>query len=191
MAFSQDILSLDDIMIRHLGEGEKELHVLTYFQRKDSTMAERIKTNDRRPNHGKLLVAAIDFGTTCTGYAYSLTQDYERDPLNIGTKQSWKGSAEIGLQAPTSILFDPGKNFHSFGFEAENKYKDLAFKKQHRDWYFFRHFKMILHHVKNLTRDTDLEATNQKLMKARVVFTKAIKAVIEHLQTTVISTKSY
>ncbi|KAK3602709.1 hypothetical protein CHS0354_017151 [Potamilus streckersoni] len=131
--------------------------------------------------HDKLLVAAIDFGTTCTGYAYSLTQDYKKDPLNIGTKQSWPGCSDAGLQAPTSVLFTPEKAFHSFGFEAETKYKDLAFDNNQRDWYYFKHFKMILHRMKDLTRETNLEAANGKPMKARDVFAAAIKAVTRHV----------
>ncbi|KAL3861281.1 hypothetical protein ACJMK2_007324 [Sinanodonta woodiana] len=152
-------------------------------------MANRSKSNKpyKRTRHGKLLVAAIDFGTTCTGYAYSLTQHYEEDPLNIRTKQSWKGGVEISTQAPTSVLFDADQKFHSFGFEAENKYKDLAAKNNHRQWYFFKHFKMILHRVKNLTRDTEIEASNNKLMKALDVFSAAIKAVTDHLYTTITS----
>ncbi|KAK3602710.1 hypothetical protein CHS0354_017152 [Potamilus streckersoni] len=139
----------------------------------------------KRTRHGKLLVAAIDFGTTCTGYAYSLTQHYEEDPLNIRTKQSWKGSVDISIQAPTSILFDTNRKFHSFGFEAENKYKDFAAKQTHRQWFFFKHFKMMLHRNKNLTRDTELEASNQGLMKAIDVFSEAIRAVTDHLYSTI------
>lgn len=31
----------------------------------------------------KLVVAAIDFGTTFSGYAYSLKNEYEKDPLKV------------------------------------------------------------------------------------------------------------
>jgi hypothetical protein len=52
------------------------------------------------------------------------------------------------LQAPTTILFTPEKVFHSFGYQAEDKYADLAEEDIHKDWYYFRRFKMILHQKK-------------------------------------------
>jgi hypothetical protein len=51
----------------------------------------------------------------------------------------------IYFQAPTTILFTPEKVFHSFGYQAEDKYADLAEEDIHKDWYYFRRFKMILH----------------------------------------------
>jgi hypothetical protein len=41
---------------------------------------------------------------------------------------------------------DINKKFHSFGFEAETKYKALTATNEHKGWYFFRYFKMKLHH---------------------------------------------
>lgn len=31
----------------------------------------------------KLIVAAIDFGTTYSGYAYSFRDEYQKDPLKV------------------------------------------------------------------------------------------------------------
>lgn len=31
----------------------------------------------------KLIVAAIDFGTTYSGYAYSLKDEYKKDPMKV------------------------------------------------------------------------------------------------------------
>lgn len=97
---------------------------------------------------GRIVVAAIDFGTTCTGYAYYLRRDHGTRIADINIDQAWLGSAEMGLQAPTTVLMDPEKKFHSFGFEAEAKYKTLTLKTEHTDWFYFRHFKMKLHHEK-------------------------------------------
>ncbi|KAL3861280.1 hypothetical protein ACJMK2_007323 [Sinanodonta woodiana] len=133
----------------------------------------------------KLVVAAIDFGTTCTGYAYSLTENYKNRRLNIMNEQLWPGRSAIGGQAPTSILFNQDQTFHSFGFEAEKKYKDLALFNKEKEWYFFKHFKMILHHTENLTLETDLESANKRSMKAIVVFTAALKYVADHVYETI------
>ena len=93
-----------------------------------------------------LLVAAIDFGTTFSGYAFSFLHDYKRDPLKISAN-SW--NAGIGhlvtLKTSTCVLFDAAGNFHSFGFEAEEKYSNLALDEMHHNWYYFRRFKMMLY----------------------------------------------
>ena len=93
-----------------------------------------------------LLVAAINFGTTFSGYAFSFLYDYKRDPLKISAN-SW--NAGIGhlvtLKTSTCVLFDAAGNFHSFGFEAEEKYSDLALDEIHHNWYYFRCFKLMLY----------------------------------------------
>ncbi|XP_053374143.1 heat shock 70 kDa protein 12A-like [Mercenaria mercenaria] len=94
----------------------------------------------------KLIVAAIDFGTTYSGYAHSLKVEYQKDPLKIYTNQDWTdGSGLITLKAPTVVLFDPKGNFNSFGYEAETKYAKLSEDGNHHGWKYFRRFKMILH----------------------------------------------
>ena len=93
-----------------------------------------------------ILVAAIDFGTTFSGYAFSFRHDYLRDPLKISAN-NWiaEGQALVSLKTPTTILLKPDKSFHSFGYEAENKYSDLADDNKHEGWLYFRRFKMLLH----------------------------------------------
>ena len=56
-------------------------------------------------------------------------------------------SSLISHKTSTCILFDKERKFRSFGFEAEAKYLDLVRdeKENHRDWYFFRRFKMVLY----------------------------------------------
>ena len=39
--------------------------------------------DDRGDIFTKLAVAAIDFGTTYSGYAYSFHSDYKKDPLKV------------------------------------------------------------------------------------------------------------
>lgn len=90
-----------------------------------------------------LLVAAMDFGTTYSGYAFS----FRDKPMDIQTNPNWVAGSEklISLKNPTCVLLKPNKEFHSFGFEAENKYGDLAEDDEHHGWYMFRRFKMLLH----------------------------------------------
>jgi len=90
-----------------------------------------------------LLSAAIDFGTTFSGYAYS----FKNSPMKIQTNAGWNAGTEklISYKTPTCVLLNPSNEFDSFGFEAENKYVDLADQKELVGWLLFRRFKMILH----------------------------------------------
>lgn len=118
------------------------------------------------------VVCAIDFGTTYSGYAYSMRPDYERNPLNIEFNPPWSNEEMMTPKTPTCILFDKSENFHSFGYEAEKKYRKLAEKAQEEletdedddsddsddekdddkieedsvtEWLYFRRFKMKLY----------------------------------------------
>ena len=102
----------------------------------------------REVTHGKLMVCAIDFGTTFSGYAFQLTSDFIKDPTtNIKTNQVWNagGAALMSMKTPTCLLLDKNKDFVAFGYDAENQYSELALENEHKDYLFFRRFKMLLH----------------------------------------------
>lgn len=94
-----------------------------------------------------MLVAALDFGTTYSGYAFSFKGDYINDPSKINANTMWTtGSKKLFSQkTPTCLLLRPDKTFHSFGFEAEEHYSSLVEMNEHHSWYYFRRFKMLLH----------------------------------------------
>ena len=95
-----------------------------------------------------IIVAAIDFGTTYSGYAYSL----KNDPAKISINQGWIAGSDtlISHKTPTCVLVNPQKQFDSFGYDAENKFLDLLDDGKEKGWMFFRWFKMILHNSKVL-----------------------------------------
>ncbi|XP_069137466.1 heat shock 70 kDa protein 12A-like isoform X2 [Argopecten irradians] len=96
----------------------------------------------------KPIVAAIDFGTTYSGYAYTFRSEYEK---SAGAREIFSNrwapnmGSLMSAKAPTTALFEPDMTFHSFGYEAEEKYADLIQEKQQRDWHCFKRFKMKLH----------------------------------------------
>lgn len=53
---------------------------------------------------GKLLVAAIDFGTAYSGYAYSFRNDYKLDPLKITTNH-WTGAGSQTMSQRPLLQF--------------------------------------------------------------------------------------
>ncbi|XP_078341043.1 heat shock 70 kDa protein 12A-like isoform X2 [Crassostrea virginica] len=123
-----------------------------------------------------LLVAAIDFGTTYSGYAYSSREDFEKERTKAYLKQ-WvdPGSSMMYNKTSTCILFDESVNFSKFGFEAEAKYLDLIMDNEHRTWYFFRRFKMTLYDKQSSGDGWFIEDETGKQLPALVVFSESIK----------------
>lgn len=132
-----------------------------------------------RSSSSYLLVAAFDFGTTYSGYAFS----FRDNPLKVETNQNWVAGSEklISLKTPTCLLVDPGRNFHSFGFQAENKYADLAEEGKHHGWLLFRQFKMMLHNNKEISRDIELDDITGTKMRAMTIFGMSIRYLRNHL----------
>ncbi|KAL3881740.1 hypothetical protein ACJMK2_028136 [Sinanodonta woodiana] len=125
----------------------------------------------------KVLSVAVDFGTSCSGYAFSFQHNKE----NIKTS-SWAGGDYI--KAPTSILFNPQKEFDSFGFEAEDKLAELSKTGTHKDWYLFKQFKLVLMKENKLSRSTVINDVSGKQMLAMDVFSAGIKFLKDTMLTT-------
>ncbi|XP_053399962.1 heat shock 70 kDa protein 12A-like [Mercenaria mercenaria] len=126
-----------------------------------------------------LLVAAFDFGTTYSGYAFS----FRDDPLKVQTNQGWNAGSEklISLKTPTCVLLNDKGEFHAFGFEAENKYASLAEDDEHHGWMLFRRFKMLLHNNQELSRKTLVDDINGKSKPAMTIFSMSINYLRDHL----------
>ncbi|XP_060592450.1 heat shock 70 kDa protein 12A-like [Ruditapes philippinarum] len=131
-------------------------------------------------NDDYLLVAAIDFGTAYSGYAFSTRGEYKNDPLKV-CANTWSGGSLMSLKTSTCILFDKRKKFHSFGFEAEDNYSGYALDNEHNEYYFFRRFKMKLFDKMQLKRKFMLEDEMGRKMSAMDVFSASIKYLKDHL----------
>ena len=92
--------------------------------------------------HSSVVVVAIDFGTTFSGYAFAFT----RDPESIHMMRKWEGG-DPGVnnqKIPTTLLLKPDGSFHSFGYGARDFYHDLE-QSEAKKWLYFEKFKMSLH----------------------------------------------
>lgn len=99
------------------------------------------------PRKHRLFVAAIDFGTTYSGYAFSSKDGWEKEPLKINSNV-WNAGTKrlLSSKAPTTLLLNPDKSFLSFGYDAETEYSDMAENgKNVQSYYYFDCFKMLLH----------------------------------------------
>ncbi|KAK3587989.1 hypothetical protein CHS0354_014508 [Potamilus streckersoni] len=89
-----------------------------------------------------LLVAAIDIGTSYSGYAYQFYSDYKENPVKILSPQAWNSGKHnlVSLKTPTCLLLNSKQELEecAFGFEAENRYANLCFEKENEKYYFFR-----------------------------------------------------
>ncbi|XP_057299299.1 heat shock 70 kDa protein 12A-like [Hydractinia symbiolongicarpus] len=114
------------------------------------------------------IVAAIDFGTTYSGYAYS----YAHAKKTIHLNGAWANNA---FKTPTIILFDANQNFKAFGRHAEKFICDNP----EYDGYYFQRFKMKLNNEK-ISREMILRSEDGKEMKALQVFSEAIRYFKDH-----------
>lgn len=85
-------------------------------------------------------------GTTYSGYSFSSRDEYKSNPNSQRSRQ-WRDPSNnhVSNKTSTCILFDPQGKFHSFGFEAEEIFYNLAEDNKQEDWYYFKTFKMHLY----------------------------------------------
>ncbi|XP_052812692.1 heat shock 70 kDa protein 12A-like isoform X2 [Mya arenaria] len=132
-----------------------------------------------------MVVAAIDFGSTYSGYAFQF-----RGSDKICSVSSFHGST-VTYKTPTVILFDKDKNFNSFGYQAENKYAELAEEDNHYGWRNFGCFKMELYRMKDqkkpLRVTSKLKDDQGQTMDIIDVFGGAIKYLKDELLGTLLA----
>ncbi|XP_052780252.1 heat shock 70 kDa protein 12A-like isoform X2 [Mya arenaria] len=134
---------------------------------------------EKEKTDSTLLVAAFDFGTTYSGYAFS----FKNDPLKAQTNHTWSSRAAgqfISLKTSTSVLLNPEGEFDSFGFEAEDNYASKAENDEHEGWRLFRRFKMFLQN-KVLFRDTTVEDIEGNSHEVLPIIAMSIKFLHKHL----------
>ncbi|KAL3857340.1 hypothetical protein ACJMK2_012017 [Sinanodonta woodiana] len=122
-----------------------------------------------------LLVVAIDFGTTYTSWACSMSHEYHENPTKIHVRQ-WIGGEHFSPKAPTTVLIRPdGRTLEAFGYEAQDRYAELVDKGEHTLWYCFARFKMRIFENIELSRQTLIEDITGKSLPAITVFSRAIQ----------------
>lgn len=90
----------------------------------------------------EILVVAIDFGTTYSGFAYS-----RRRYSEIKIKK-WESRTVESMKTPTALLLNQQNSFIAFGYDAEKMYKESVEDEKHKKYRFFKNFKMELHDQK-------------------------------------------
>ncbi|XP_053404964.1 heat shock 70 kDa protein 12A-like [Mercenaria mercenaria] len=124
------------------------------------------------------IVAAIDFGTSYSGFAYMFSAD--KDEIITAKHGTFLPEDRV----PTVLLLNPDETFNSFGIDAEDRYSALVLADKHCSYRLFREFKMALF-TKNekLKSDILIHDTEGRSKKATDVFS----IVIGHLKSLVIN----
>lgn len=126
-------------------------------------------------------VAAIDFGTSYSGFAFSS----QENPLEVVTGKWKTNSSELleSLKTPTSLLFKKNGLVEDFGYKAEQKFKALVEENKHHDYRFFNRLKTEL--LKKHQCDDDIVVFDHmnKPMDALKVFSHAIGFLIVDCRT--------
>ncbi|KAL4217390.1 hypothetical protein ACF0H5_023841 [Mactra antiquata] len=127
------------------------------------------------------LVIAIDFGTTNSGYAFSLGSN--RKEITYGF--NWDSRLD-SRKEPTSVLLDPKKTFYAFGYEAEDKFSSLMTEGKSDGWVLFRQLKMVLYNNKNISKKTmTQDITGTVTMPAIDIVSMVIRHITDHAKSTI------
>ena len=97
-------------------------------------------TSKSKQQKKRLIVAAIDLGTTYSGWAYSTLNE----PDKVFANQAWFAGTLASLKTSSCLLFTSKKEFKHFEYEAETAFASLAEENEHHGWYFFQRFKLSL-----------------------------------------------
>lgn len=139
-----------------------------------------VYTPKQIPSNNKIMVAAIDFGTTYSGYAFSFRHDYEVDKLKISTNL-WPHNSGLSTKAPSAVLIGPDRQVAAFGYEAQKKYAEKVENECDGDYLYFQKFKMVLYNTEGLSGHTIIHDIKGKQMLAIDVFGLVIGYLRNHL----------
>lgn len=122
---------------------------------------EQKNLKDIKSKSTRAAVAAIDFGTTYSGFAFSWKFDWSK----VQVIENCSGNF-LSMKVPTSLLLNPNKTFAAFGLQADINYTEMAEKndsdsdsdsenngekkpnEDYKKYYYFHRFKMLLHENK-------------------------------------------
>ncbi|XP_060580179.1 heat shock 70 kDa protein 12B-like [Ruditapes philippinarum] len=136
----------------------------------------------------EIFIAAIDLGTSFSGWAFATISDLEQEiKPNIYIKSWYSTYTQIATgKTPTCALIKPdGQTLDSFGYEAERRYDDLVSKKQHESYFFFKNFKTSLYGKYYQPLKTGMKLIDQmgKVLPAIIVFSASIRFLAEDMFT--------
>ena len=101
------------------------------------------------------VVAAIDFGTSRSGYAYAFKDDKE-----IITRYEWDNQPFQYVKTLTQSLYKSDRQLEAWGYTALSQLSRLRQSKNAKDYSFFRTFKMALRESSKRTEEGPIITDN-------------------------------
>ncbi|KAK9766192.1 hypothetical protein K7432_004901 [Basidiobolus ranarum] len=129
-------------------------------------------------------VAAIDFGTSGTGFAYAFpgTDGITEARSSVFTNGQWSDGKEG--KTKTALLLDENNKFIAFGKSAQTKYRAMAMRSQAGGLKikerYFQYFKMNLYET-SISGKMLIPAANGVKVTAKTVFSASLKFIKEVL----------
>lgn len=113
------------------------------------TRQKKIVSQKKERKNPYLMVVAIDFGTSYSGYAYSTRDDFLTfaDRVHTCKPCSHSGQSLMSMKTPTCLLVNENKEFVAFGYDAETEYAKLCASNDQSKYFYFQRFKMKLYQV--------------------------------------------
>lgn len=130
----------------------------------------------------RLVVAAIDFGTTYSGFAFSWKNTWTKVQCS-----EWSNGSFLSNKTPTVLLLNPDQTFLAFGYNAETLIAEQKYdsdsegneikkpKYNMSEYYYFQRFKMLLFENENLNHNFMISDVTGKKVPAMKVFSISIK----------------
>ncbi|XP_060582887.1 heat shock 70 kDa protein 12A-like [Ruditapes philippinarum] len=112
------------------------------------------------------------------------SHEFESEPTKEFVRQWQSGSSIITEKTPTVVLIKPGGNkLEAFGYDAENRYKELIEHEEHEGYYYFQRFKMKLHKQLGDKIDLNMTLTDEmgQTLPAIDVFAMAIEYLVNDM----------
>ncbi|XP_071154308.1 heat shock 70 kDa protein 12A-like isoform X2 [Mytilus edulis] len=131
------------------------------------------------------IVAAIDLGTTFSGYASSTREMFKANPLDITKNPRWiiNGVKYISLKTDTCILMKKNGNCVALGDVAMDEYADLLQEDKANEYLFFHRFKMELYNKENISTEMVMKDVMGLEMKTIDVFSTFIYELMKRVKT--------
>ncbi|XP_078326477.1 uncharacterized protein LOC111124123 isoform X3 [Crassostrea virginica] len=145
---------------------------------------ETANTTDKKSSaYERNAVGAIEFGTTCSGFAYN----FKPGTMDI-VVPDYHGGEYPSKKVPTTLLLKPDQSFCKFGFEAEDEYAGLA-DEEKRNYFFFKRFMPILKSNRTDQQRMCIDETGKEV-DAQKILTICIRymiySLLEHINKKII-----
>ncbi|XP_045194396.2 heat shock 70 kDa protein 12A-like [Mercenaria mercenaria] len=122
-------------------------------------------------------VAALEIGTSYSGYAYCQRKDGKSIAKDIVMNPAWLNTDKTltSLRTPSCLLLNEKKEFEAYGYEAEKLYLELVREGRQNKYFYFRRFKPKLVGIQDLRFNSLITDEGGRAFSALKVFSLSLR----------------